>query len=103
MKNVTIAIMSVVILAFCAYGFGSKFYEFCVIVMQHDAVSSEGRFAVMPMANYLLASAGFMLLLGWAAANGMFTDIERPKQDMLDHEALLDAGRDDVHYADSVL
>jgi hypothetical protein len=40
--------------------------------------------------NYLLASLGFFCLLLWAAAQGMFRDIESPKHEMLAHEELLD-------------
>ncbi|MGE0609392.1 MAG: hypothetical protein AB7O62_20035 [Pirellulales bacterium] len=71
----------------CLYGFGTKFREL-VLLYQGDA---EGAFAIAPILNYLLASAGFLLLFGWAAANGMFHDIERPKHTMLENEALLDA------------
>jgi hypothetical protein len=56
-------------------------------VFQGDA---EGAFAVAPIVNYLLATTGFLFLLGWAAANGMFHNIEQPKQDMLAQEAALD-------------
>ena len=45
---------------------------------------------VAPIANYLLASLGFFCLLLWAAARGMFRDIERPKYDMLAQEEALD-------------
>lgn len=69
------------------YGFGSKFVEL-IRVYQGDA---DGAFAIAPIVNYLLASAGFLLLFGWAAANGMFRDLERPKLDMLAREAQLDA------------
>jgi hypothetical protein len=70
----------------CLFGFGAKFYELTK-VFQGDA---EGAFAVAPMVNYLLATTGFLLLLGWATANGMFRNIEQPKYDMLAHEAELD-------------
>jgi hypothetical protein len=70
----------------CFLGFGAKFVEL-VRVFQGDA---EGAFAVAPMVNYLLATTGFLFLLGWAAANGMFTNIEQPKRDMLLNEARLD-------------
>jgi hypothetical protein len=43
------------------------------------------------MMNYLLASLGFFFLLLWAAARGMFRDIERPKYEMLERERLLDS------------
>jgi len=69
------------------YGFGSKFVQL-IRVYQGDA---DGAFAIAPIVNYLLASAGFLLLFAWAAANGMFRDLERPKTEMLEREAQLDA------------
>lgn len=80
-------LVAAAILLPCLYGFGAKFREL-VLLYQGDA---EGAFAIAPILNYLLASAGFLLLFGWAAFNGMFHDIERPKQTMLDNEARLDA------------
>jgi len=68
------------------YGFGTKFVEL-VALCRSDMT---GAFAIAPIVNYLLASAGFLLLFGWAAANGMFHDIERPKLTMLENEARLD-------------
>ena len=70
----------------CFLGFGSKFVEL-IHVFQGDA---EGAFAVAPIVNYLLATTGFLFLLGWAAATGMFHNIEQPKQDLLAREAKLD-------------
>ena len=52
--------------------------------------ASDGAFAITPMVNYLLASAGFFCLLVWATVNGMFQDIEQPKHTMLEHDAALD-------------
>ena len=69
------------------FGFGTKFYEL-VRVLQGDP---SGAFAVTPIVNYLLAGCGFVLLFGWAAKNGMFRDIERPKYEFLENEARLDA------------
>lgn len=66
-------------------GFGQKFYELCMLIDDAD-----GAFAVMPVVNYLLASIGFLLLLGWAILNGMFRDIEKPKYTMLQTEQMLD-------------
>ena len=66
-------------------GFCFKFSELLSLV-QGDA---EGAFAIAPITNYLLASSGFLFLLGWAAMNGMFHDIERPKYTMLEREAQL--------------
>src|SRR5689334_2129903 len=68
------------------WGFGTKFVEL-VRLARGDA---EGAFAIAPVTNYLLASSGFLLLFFWAAANGMFHDIERPKYTMLDNERRLD-------------
>ncbi len=68
------------------WGFGSKFVEF-VYVLAHD---STGAFAIAPILNYLLASAGFLLLLGWATRNGMFRELETPKFTVLEHEQWLD-------------
>jgi hypothetical protein len=68
-------------------GFGMKFIEF-IAIFRGDG---EGAFAIAPILNYLLASFGFLLLFGWAAANGMFHDIEGPKYTMLVNEDRLDA------------
>ncbi len=80
------ALVVLLFLGPCFLGFGSKFIEL-VHVFQGDP---EGAFAVAPIMNYLLATTGFLFLLGWAAANGMFHDIEQPKQEMLANEARLD-------------
>ncbi|MCA9095591.1 MAG: hypothetical protein KDA68_19060 [Planctomycetaceae bacterium] len=68
------------------YGFVGKLYEFFHMYRS----DSEGVFAITPMANYLFASLGFLCLMFWAAYQGMFHDIEQPKQDMLQNEAELD-------------
>ncbi|MAT70158.1 MAG: hypothetical protein CMJ58_11630 [Planctomycetaceae bacterium] len=103
MKNAFLWVFSIVVIVICALGFGDKLIQFIRLVSQADTLSKDGLFAVTPIANYLLASFGFLMLMGWAAANGMFTDIERPKETMLDHEEMLDRDRDDTHCADSVL
>jgi len=69
------------------WGFSMKFREF-VMLARGDV---EGVFAVTPVMNYLLASFGFLLLFGWAAAHGMFHDVEQPKRTMLENEERLDA------------
>lgn len=102
-QNIVVSIMAVVILGFCFFGFGSKFVEFVRLVWTDEVARSDGVFAVAPLANYLLASAGFLCLLGWAACQGMFHDIEQPKQTMLDIESELDSRADDTHYSDSVM
>jgi len=78
--------MAVLILIPSMYGFVGKFIEFVHIYRG----SSGGAFAVAPIMNYLLASAGFFCLLLWAAWNGMFHDLEQPKYEMLEGEARLD-------------
>jgi hypothetical protein len=80
------AAMAVLILIPSLYGFAGKFYEFVMI----SRGATGGEFAVAPIMNYLLASAGFFCMLLWAAWNGMFRDIERPKIDFLENERLLD-------------
>jgi len=102
-KDRVVAVMGAVILGFCCYGFGSKFIELVRLVVSDDPAAQEGVFAVAPLMNYILASAGFLCLLGWATIHGMFRDIEKPKQTMLDVNAQLDAQTHDLHYCDSVL
>ena len=77
---------AVIILIPSMIGFGMKFLEF-MHTFQGDA---EGAFAITPMVNYLLASLGFLCLLLWAAVNGMFVDMEKPKRVMLERELMLD-------------
>lgn len=79
-------IFAVPILVFSGLGFGAKFIEF-IHTFQGE---SEGAFAITPMVNYLLASAGFLCMLVWATLNGMFHDIEQPKRTMLENDAALD-------------
>jgi len=81
------ALFVAVILGPSMLGFGMKFIEF-IAIFRGDG---EGAFAIAPILNYLLASFGFLLLFGWAAANGMFHNIEGPKHTMLLNEARLDA------------
>jgi len=78
--------MAVVILVPSMYGFLGKFVEFVHIYRG----AKGGEFAVAPILNYLLASTGFFCMLLWAAWNGMFRDVERPKFDFLENERMLD-------------
>lgn len=75
-------LLALLILIPSLWGFGTKFLEF-IAVYRGDV---DGAFAVAPILNYLLASIGFLLLFGWAVANGMFHDIEKPKYTMLEIE-----------------
>ena len=80
-------ILAVVILAAGIWGIGNKFAEFLALC-RGDV---DGAFAITPVVNYLLVSLGFLCLFCWAALNGMFHDIERPKYNMLENEEKLDA------------
>jgi hypothetical protein len=82
-------IMGVLILIPSMYGFMGKFIEFVHIYRGEPG----GEFAVAPILNYLLASAGFFCMLLWAAWNGMFHDVEKPKYDFLENEARLEERR----------
>ena len=79
-------ILAIVILIPSLWGFGSKLYEFFATFREDP----DGAFAVSPIINYMLASAGFFLMLLWATANGMFRNIEQPKRTMLENEEMLD-------------
>ena len=79
-------IFAVLILIPSMMGFVMKFMEL-INLTQGD---TDGGFAITPVVNYLLASAGFFFLLLWAAVNGMFNDLEKPKFVMLENEERLD-------------
>ena len=79
-------VFAVLILIPSMLGFVMKFMEL-INLTQGDA---DGGFAITPVVNYLFASAGFFFILLWAAINGMFTDLEKPKYTMLENEQQLD-------------
>jgi len=86
-----------VLFPFVLVAFGIKLVEF----FNAFKGDSEGAFAITPMVNYLLASLGFLCLLLWSMLNGTFSDMELPKQIMLEREEQLDGGwqKDgDPHY-----
>ena len=85
--NRTTILLALVILIPCLLGFGNKFREF-VLLFSGEV---DGAFAISPILNYLLVSLGFFFLFLWAILHGMFTDIERPKVQMLEIERMLDA------------
>lgn len=80
-------VFGVLILIPSMLGFVMKFGELMLLTEGAD----DGGFAITPVINYLLASTGFFFLLLWAAINGMFRDLERPKYLMLENEWELDA------------
>ena len=79
-------VFAILILTPSMIGFVMKFAEF----LHTFRDEAEGAFAITPMVNYLLASLGFLCLLLWSVANGMFREMEKPKQIMLDRDAMLD-------------
>ncbi len=79
-------VFAVLILIPSMLGFVMKFGE--LMALTDDG--ADGGFAITPVVNYLLASAGFFFMLLWAAANGMFRDLEQPKHLMLQNERELD-------------
>lgn len=84
--QITTIVFAVVILIPSMLGFIAKFIEFTAVFRG----AGEGAFAVTPIVNYLLATTGFFCLFGWAVMHGMFSNIEQPKQTMLETEELLD-------------
>ncbi|REJ64840.1 MAG: cbb3-type cytochrome oxidase assembly protein CcoS [Planctomycetota bacterium] len=84
-STITLLLAVLILVPSCA-GFVQKLFKFFVVTQGETASA----FAVAPLVNYLLASFGFLLLLFWAATNGMFHDIEEPKHTMLENERLLD-------------
>jgi hypothetical protein len=78
-------VLAVLILIPSLLGFGMKFLELMHVLQGEES----GRFALTPIMNYLLASLGFLCLLIWATCQGMFRDIERPKETMLEMEEKL--------------
>ncbi|RIK85345.1 MAG: hypothetical protein DCC67_04120 [Planctomycetota bacterium] len=102
-NRIWIASLGGLILAFGIWGFGHKFVALVMLALQERMGDKDAAFAVAPVVNYLLASMGFLCLVGWAAAHGMFHDIERPKHTMLDVESELDRRSGDARYSRSVL
>ncbi len=84
-RAIALCITAAIILIPAAYGFVNKFIEFA-----RTFGTDDGGFVIVPMLNYLCVAAGFICLLVWAVAHGMFNDIEKPKFTMLEREAELD-------------
>ena len=83
-------VFAVLILIPSMLGFLMKFGELMELTQTVSEGGADGGFAITPVVNYLLASAGFFFLLLWAAVNGMFRDLEQPKHVMLQNEQELD-------------
>lgn len=67
-------------------GFANKFLDLLVVLQGDD----EGAFALTPVINYLLATAGFLCMLLWTASQGAFQDINQPSREMFENEQRLD-------------
>lgn len=114
--------LAIAILVPAGLGFGNKFREFVLLYVSHERQRElrqqpregavlpasentsghfteqeveDGGFALVPIMNYLLVSTGFLLLFVAALLHGMFRDIEQPKREMLEREALLDSFEDE--------
>ena len=75
-------VVSALVLIPTILGFGNKFLDL-ILVVQGD---EEGAFAVTPIVNYLFATAGFLCLLIWTAAQGSFQDLDAPSRKMFEDE-----------------
>ena len=67
-------------------GFANKFMDLVLVALGDE----EGAFAVTPIMNYLLATAGFLCLLIWTAMQGAFQDLDGPSVTMFENERRLD-------------
>lgn len=85
-RIIVTAVLALLILVPSMLGFADKFRQLIILCQGN----TDGAFAITPVVNYLLASFGFFCLLCWAALNGMFRDVEKPKRQMLETEAMLD-------------
>ena len=85
-KTIAFWLIAVGIIVPGGYGFIAAFIQFVRTLRTVEG----GGFTIIPIVNYLMVTAGFVCLLIWAVAHGMFRDIERPKYTMLEREAQLD-------------
>jgi len=67
-------------------GFANKFLDLMIIAQGDE----EGAFALTPMINYLLATAGFFCMLMYAVAQGAFHDLNGPSRAMFENELELE-------------
>ncbi|MCK6483237.1 MAG: hypothetical protein HUU22_07330 [Phycisphaerae bacterium] len=86
LKRIVLWFIAIGILAPACYGFTEKLILF-ILAVRRDQIAG---FTIIPIANYLIVTAGMFCLLIWAAKHGMFRNVEQPKYDMLRREAELD-------------
>lgn len=84
-KSIVVWVIAILILLPAGAGFIDKLVQFF-----RTFGLEEGGFTIIPIMNYLLVAAGFICLLIWAVARGMFRDIEGPKYTMLEREEELE-------------
>ena len=79
-------VVSAVILTPAILGFANKFIDLLLVVQGDE----DGSFAVTPVVNYLLATAGFLCLFIWTASKGAFQDLDAPSRTMFENELKFD-------------
>ena len=67
-------------------GFANKFLDLMIVASGDE----EGAFALTPIVNYLLATAGFFCMLMWAVLQGAFHDLNQPSRQMFENELELE-------------
>lgn len=85
-------VVSAMVLTPAILGFANKFIDL-ILVVQGD---EDGSFAVTPVVNYLLATAGFLCLFLWTASRGAFQDLDAPSRTMFENELKFDQMKRDT-------
>lgn len=76
-----------ILLAAVLMGGGGFVYK--LIQFAHEALESEtASFAIAPVVVYILVALGFTSLFTWGLLRGQWSDIEGPKQRLLDNEEI---------------
>ncbi|MCC7291678.1 MAG: hypothetical protein IT449_06425 [Phycisphaerales bacterium] len=86
-QRITLWCLMIGILVPAGLGFATKIYEFARAVLSER----ETQFTLVPLANYFLATLGFLCLFVWAIRHGMLRDVEAPKFSLLEREEQLEA------------
>ena len=79
-------VISAAVLIPSILGFANKFLDLMIIASGDE----EGAFALTPIVNYLLATAGFFCMLMWAVTQGAFHDLDQPCRQMMENERELE-------------
>jgi cbb3-type cytochrome oxidase maturation protein len=81
-------IFSIVMVLIAGSAFIFKLIEF-FLTATREGPAAMGSFLI-PVLNYLLVAAGFLLLFLWAYFSGQFRDLEAPKYRMLEMQKQFD-------------